>query len=397
MVANILDAGCGIGKTTAMINKINEDNKNKYLYITPLLTEVKRIKESCPNKNFKYPEAKSTKLMDIVKLFEKGENIVSTHALFKKFNEQILDIAKFNNYILIMDEVADVMSELEISKNDINTIIKEYVEIDEFNNLKWWAEEYEGKFEEYKNIIDMGGVIAHSSVKGDIISLVWFYPIKIFESFKEVYVLTYMFEGQTQKSYYEYYNVKFKYLYVKDFKITTEPQIYDYTETKSLIKVCQSQKLNKIGNDNNALSVSWFERNKDGSLIKELKKDMVNFFRSTAKTPSKENLWTTFKEYENILKGKGCMSGFAPINMRATNDYKHTTAVAYMANRYLKPTMKHFFEGYGIEVNEDVFALSELIQFVFRSSIRDKKPIDVFIPSKRMRTLFINWLNKKDE
>ena len=46
---------------------------------------------------------------------------------------------------------------------------------------------------------------------------------------------------------------------------------------------------------------------------------------------------------------------------------------------------------------EDKFALSELVQFVFRSAIRNNKPIDVYIPSKRMRDLFEEWLKKPND
>jgi hypothetical protein len=65
MVVNIVDASCGKGKTTSVINKINEDAENhKYLYITPLLSEVERIIRECPNKQFKQPEEdKTTKLL----------------------------------------------------------------------------------------------------------------------------------------------------------------------------------------------------------------------------------------------------------------------------------------------------------------------------------------------
>ena len=104
-----------------------------------------------------------------------------------------------------------------------------------------------------------------------------------------------------------------------------------------------------------------------------------------------------FKEYKDIIKGKGYTNAFVPINIRATNDYKDTIAVAYIANRYMKPTLKHFFESENINVDEDGYALSEMIQFIYRSAIRDGKPITIYIPSKRMRNLLKNWINEKDE
>ena len=56
MEINVIDAGCGVGKTTAMINLINQsEDSERFLYITPFLTEVERIKKSCKNKNFQEP------------------------------------------------------------------------------------------------------------------------------------------------------------------------------------------------------------------------------------------------------------------------------------------------------------------------------------------------------
>ena len=58
----IVDAPCGTGKTTAAINMINDSNENeKFLYITPFLSEVQRIKSECMNKNFYEPEVLGTK------------------------------------------------------------------------------------------------------------------------------------------------------------------------------------------------------------------------------------------------------------------------------------------------------------------------------------------------
>lgn len=399
MQLKVVDAGCGVGKTTAMINYINEsDDNQKFLYITPFLTEVDRIKKSCKSKNFIEPVSLPTKSDDLIRLLEKKYNIVSTHALFKKITDTALDLIQFNDYTLIIDETADVVEEIEISKNDLKTIINEYTSIDEFNTLHWneWNNDYKGRFEDYKNMIQLGGVKAHKSDTGEVVSIVWTFPISIFESFKEVFVLTYLFNGQ--KSYYEYHRVNIENLYVKDFRLTKEKQVYDYSKQKSLIKIVDDEKLNSIGNNRGSLSMSWFKRNSQLALIKQLKNNINNFFKNIMKgTPIEKKLWTTFKEYEHLIKGKGYTNAFAPINIRATNDYRQVTAVAYIANRYMKPTLKHFFESEGIGVDEDTYALSELIQFIYRSAIRDGNPITVYIPSKRMRELLINWINKKDE
>lgn len=66
MKINIIDAICGAGKTSAAINFMNNfPNDQRFLYITPYLTEVERIISACPNKKFKQPETYGTKLNGI--------------------------------------------------------------------------------------------------------------------------------------------------------------------------------------------------------------------------------------------------------------------------------------------------------------------------------------------
>ena len=98
MKIKVIDEIMGKGKTSGAINYINNsDEETHFLYITPYLEEVNRIIRSCPNKKFKQPECFGTKIEGIKFLFDKKENIVSTHSLFSNFDEEIIDLAYANN------------------------------------------------------------------------------------------------------------------------------------------------------------------------------------------------------------------------------------------------------------------------------------------------------------
>ena len=128
--------------------------------------------------------------------------------------------------------------------------------------------------------------------------------------------------------------------------------------------------------------------------MKILKKNIYNFFHNVRNTKSTDYIWTTFKEYQTILKGKGYTKGYLPCNCRATNEYRDRTSVAYLINRYLNPFIKNFFTMNHISVDENGYALSEMLQFIWRSAIRDGKEIWVYIPSIRMRNLLKQWIKQ---
>ena len=41
--------------------------------------------------------------------------------------------------------------------------------------------------------------------------MVWLFPIETFNSFRNIYILTYRFDLQLQKYYYDYYGLTYKY------------------------------------------------------------------------------------------------------------------------------------------------------------------------------------------
>ena len=60
----------------------------------------------------------------------------------------------------------------------------------------------------------------------------------------------------------------------------------------------------------------------------------------------------------------------------------------------MNPVVKNFFVKHKITIDEDGYALSEMLQFIWRSAIRDGKEIWIYIPSVRMRSLLKQWINE---
>lgn len=390
---NVVDAICGSGKTSAAINMINSSEEDqRFLYITPYLDEVERIIKSCPDKHFRQPDAYGTKINGIKFLLEKGVNIVSTHALFKNFDTEIIDLVRAMNYILIMDEVANVVEPLDISKSDLQIVLTK-TELRENGLLKWTDAEYSGELWNYRRLCELDAVFYYNEI-----ALLYLFPVNCFRAFRQVYILTYMFDAQAQRYYYDFYGARFKYIGVAGNKISNyhfvdKPIDTGYKSLASLITIENSVTLNAVGEKPYSLSVSWYERNIK-SYAQGLRSNIYNFFRHKAQTPANKNLWTVFKKYKKELQGKGYSKSFLSCNARATNAYSERTSVAYLCNIFFNPILKHFFEQNGVRVEEDQWALSELLQFLFRSSIRKGEKIFVYIPSLRMRKLLQTWIDK---
>lgn len=202
----------------------------------------------------------------------------------------------------------------------------------------------------------------------------------------------------------DFYKLPYKYVYVEgdsieNYRFTDTPINEHKHNYHELINICENEKLNMIGDTYSDLSKSWYNRNKDNVAIKKLKNNIYNFFLNICNTSSNLNLWTTFKEFKPILQGKGYSKGYLSHNARATNDFKNRISVAYPINKFMNPYVKNFFVNNNVSVDEDGFATSEMLQFIWRSAIRDNKPISLYIPSVRMRTLLKKWIadNSKND
>lgn len=395
---NIVDMVMGSGKSSAAINYMNTHTEQRFLYITPLIDEVQRIVDNCRSNKFYTPDEEQfgTKLKGIKYLMSKGYNIASTHALFQYFDQEVIDICRNQGYTLVMDEVADVIEPYNISNYDYNVLMEKFIEVDKNTGLISWRQDvsnYTGEFDEVKRLCEMKCLGCYGNA-----IMVWLFPIEVFNMFDEIFILTYMFNAQIQRYYYDFFGLEYSNLYVEGDSVDTYHFTTKYTESRSkvdynsLIHIIDNNKLNHIGDGVYDLSKNWYTRNQDNILMNTLKNNTTNFFRHICNTKSSLNLWTTFKDFKHLISGKGYAKGFEANNCRATNKHRSKTCVAYLINKYLNSVIKQFFLDKNVEVDEDGYALSEMLQFIWRSAIRDGKEITVYIPSSRMRGLLKKWI-----
>ena len=416
----VCDSIMGSFKTTWAIQMMNTHKDCNYLYITPYLTEVDRIKENTET-NFFDPENRGTgKLQSLNKLLSYGNNIVSTHSLFKRITDETKDLIKKGKYILIMDEAMDVVDKYaDLKKGDIKFLLKEnLISIDPDTGYISWNEKKE--YHDYKYEEVMLLCKNKCLVRVNSTTTLWHFQPEVFNLFNEVYVLTYMFKGSIMKSYFDYHKITFNMKQVKNIngRLFLEnycPEEENREKYKELINICVDNKLNTIGEKTNALSKSWLK--KAGQIgYKRVKDNIYNYFTNKIEPPAKADtiMWTCFKNDESKLQGRGYTRAipksdmplnpsredkqkakcFVPLNCRGTNIYANRYNLAYTINRYHLPYIKKYFSYKGIAFDEDAFSLSELLQWIWRSRIRNNQPINIYIPSSRMRDLLMDWMEK---
>ena len=164
-----------------------------------------------------------------------------------------------------------------------------------------------------------------------------------------------------------------------------------------MIHILDNEKMNKVGEENKALSVSWFQGQHDDEATNKIKKNLNNYFRNICRAKSSECLWTTFKSEQSKIEGKGYKDGFLPVNAKAMNNYADRKSIAYIANRFVNPKLTYLCADNGDSFDQDAFATSEMVQFIWRSAIRRGEPIQIYIPSSRMRRLLEKWIDENQK
>lgn len=381
----------GSGKSTYFINYMKNNKDTKYIFITPFLSEVERVLGECID--FKEPKHLGDgKLENLHELLIEDCNIATTHSLFRMCTEETIDLINAGQYTLILDESMDVIDMFDITNDDYKMLLdNNHITVDENKHIKWINNDYEGQFTYFKNLCKNGTVIEIKQTT-KVQFLAWNFSVNIFNAFASIYILTYLFDASMMRNYFLMSNVEFELLTIQDNELILykDRLPIDKSKYRKLINIYEGS-LNSIGDKKTALSLNWFKKNID--LRKKLKNNIYNYFQHQIDATADTIIWTTFIFAQNHIKGKGYTKSFLACNARATNEYKDKYNLAYCCNRFISPDYVEYFRERSVDVYEELFALSEMIQWIWRSRIREGKSINIYIPSSRQRDLLIEWLN----
>ena len=427
----VIDSPVGTGKTSWAIeycNNLPEDQK--IIYITPFLSECERMQNGCPNRKFVQPQVHlgyGRKRNHFLNLIRKEENIASTHSLFSMIDDEIIAALRSTNYILILDEAFQVLDGFDmweelpqntnkeyktnLTQNNMRSLInKNFVQVDNDYKVNWIDTENPiDKYASLKRLADRGLIyLINDSL------LLWTFPYEIFMPgiFNEIFILTYLFDWQIQKYYYDYFKIQYGKFHIEKINDKyTMIETVDYQYEKDwkrnaiqLIDILDHYKLNKIGDvycDKNgrsfdtALSKTWYANNE--SEIPQMRNNIINYFKNITHSNVANRMWTCFEPDKKKFKDKNLLTNdkkyWVALNSRSTNNFGHKSVLAYPLNRFVNPFYDDFFEVRNIKINQDGFAISEFIQWIWRSRIRNNQSIQIYIPSFRMRNLLIDFLN----
>ena len=396
MSITIVDSIMGAGKTSWAIDYMNKDIDFNVLYIAPYLDQTKRIREGVKNRNMILPSFRTntTKLEDISNLLAMQNDVASTHALFLKLDADCKEAIKQGHYTLFLDETIAAVEPYNLThKDDIDYLLNRgSIEINRDGFIEWKDDDMDTRYNPIRILAQN-----HSLFYVNQKLLMWRYPPDIFSLFDNIYIMTYMFDASILKYYFDLNHIEY------DIKsISKEGDTYklcdyykpDTSRFKSLIHIYDKDDLNdSFAQKITALSSTWFKNQKaNKQKIKILKDNIYNYFQHKEPAKSDEIMWTTFLDAKSKLTGKGYTKGFISCNCRATDEYKSRNHLCYCLNVYPHVGITQFFAQHGIEINQDRYALSEMLQWIWRSSVRMGNEIWIYIPSKRMRKLLKDWL-----
>ena len=218
----VVDSLMGTGKTTAMFQFINERPDQRFIFVTPYRKEIKRVVSNTHGRLIQPNGLDGPLNISLNTLLASKKDVAMTHTLLTYANPETVQLIKDGDYIIVLDEAMECFKTLEsvtkilqqrpLTNGDLTFLLKNnFIEIVEESGLecgqiRWLADQPMGSY--YEEIARMAKLrslycVTYNPNKPEQQAEVfWEYPYDVFAAAKNIFVLTYLYEGSLIDGYF---------------------------------------------------------------------------------------------------------------------------------------------------------------------------------------------------
>lgn len=441
---DVIDANMGTGKSSWATMLIRGNQADRFIVVLPMISELYRYNDKLKgieglvslhkgdHKKIRFDEA-----------LQNSRIILITHALFEDYlNEVSFEELEQGKWNLIMDEVVTAFEQAKINHTSIRGLVdRKAVTIKQINDkieqLIPDKTKYQLHMESSEYMMDNSQKsFLKEALSKDAFSILFninnqegerCYSVALKKKrllpFESVRILTYLFKDTDLDYWFQINKIKVNHLQltrnaktnsISDFSTTPHNGKYSGSKFKHLIEFLDppsDPRKQRYGEkmyhfSSSSMKDEFNPRTKNKGYLqiqKEVRNVLTNLFRNKRKTMIEPNdfMFTCRKESkESFQDSKNRLtkdfigeSTFIPFNHRATNKLDHKHFLAYIYNAFPFPSVVKTVHAHGLKYNQDRYSLYILIQWIWRSAIRNEEKIYIYIPSKRMRGILELWLN----
>jgi hypothetical protein len=382
----------------------------------------------------------------------KLHRITCTHSAFTRLTSESFD--QLGHYTLVIDETLDVIRQLDdvgryteymlLGRGTVNSDTKRYqLEepnwFDELHKVDKQSSETVSTTSKSKSpkkdfMFKLCQIAAHNQLyrysEGK-----WFcmLPIELLTRAKRVIVMTHGFENSFMHCWLKLHNVEHSYIDKKELGLESEINLK--RELKSNLKFIElTRKLNELAETRNYESFTkthWDKLIYKGG-IEDLKASLNYVVKEKLGADTSNIFWTCPKDHKGTveklvpkLRGKVTLqkpfeiadvnedfidnddiaesddqkgkthSSWLPCNIKARNDFGHITNCLYAFSLNPPPSVLNLLvktSGISAKKINATFKLNNLLQFIYRGSIRQNKPMNLCIIPADTRALLDDFL-----
>lgn len=410
----LLDALPGCGKTHAITNYMAENRSNPWLYLSPLASEVygvddedsgtvvakaadKGLQMYTPSDN-----AEGTKTDQILTFLEEGLDVACTHNLMLRFTKKHIAAIKKHKYNVVCDETLDLLSAYNMEKDDFEFLKNhELISINPDNGRVVFKDVDMGdkaRYADVKTLCDLGCLF--SAPRSERMLVTQLSTDLLFECNRFI-LITYNYKGSLMDNFLSLHGFTYE-------KLQGVQTRFDNKEAKqnivNLLTILETPSILKVQRGtSNKLSKSWWI-NADSEIKDQVFKCIASCTKIAKTTKKEDYIFTCPKDIVDPKTSKGyrpkatsvSKDSWVACNCRATNEYSKARLAVQAYNLFPNVSVVSYLQDMGCKIDPENYALNMLIQWVWRGCIRNAEPMYVAFLSKRMSTIFKEWLCNVD-